>query len=65
MDEAKRIELYQEWQNIYQEQALSIYMPLKEVILGQQNRFGNIHLTGNLALIGSLFHNIEEIYVTQ
>ncbi len=63
MDDAKRIELYQEWQNIYQEQALSIYMPLKEVILGQQNKFGNIHLTANLALIGTLFHNTEEIYI--
>jgi len=63
MDESRRIELYQEWQNIYQEEALSIYMPLKEVILGQQNHFGNVQLTSNLSLIGSLFHNIEEIYI--
>ena len=40
-------------------------MPLKEVILGVKNRFGNIWLTGNLSLLGSLLHNIDEIYIDE
>jgi peptide/nickel transport system substrate-binding protein len=63
MDLEKRKNLYYEWQEIEQEQCNSVYMPLKEVILGVQSRFGNIHLTKNLSLIGSVLHNIDEIFV--
>lgn len=63
MDEEKRATLYQEWQKISQEECLTIYMPLKEVVLGVQNRFGNIHLTSNLSYAGQILHNPEEIFI--
>jgi len=63
MDEAKRKSLYSEWQTIEMEQCHTVYMPLKEVIIGVQNKFGNIQLTGNLAYLQSILHNIDEIYL--
>ncbi len=63
MDEEKRAILYQEWQEISQEECLTIYMPLKEVVLGVQNRFGNIHLTSNLSYAGQILHNPEELFI--
>lgn len=63
MDEAKRIKLYQEWLAIEQEQNSTILLPVREVILGVQNRFGNIHLTKNLSRFESILHNIDEIYI--
>ena len=63
MDEAKRAELYFEWQRIDNEQSHFIYLPIDEVILGIRNGFGNIHLTSHLNSIESLIHNIELIYI--
>lgn len=63
MDEEKRAELYREWQEISQEECITIYMPLKEVVFGVQNRFGNIHLTSNLSFAGQMLHNPEEIFI--
>ncbi len=63
MDVTKRKALYDEWQQIEMEQCHTVYMPLKEVILGIQNRFGNIQLTGNLGYLQSIIHNVDEIYV--
>ena len=63
MDEEKRAQLYFEWQNIDKEQCHFVYLPIDEVILGLQNKFGNIHLTSNLNSMESLIHNIDEIYL--
>lgn len=63
MNEEKRVKLYQEWQEIAQEECITIYMPLKEVVLGVQERFGNIHLTSNLAYAGQMLHNPEELFI--
>lgn len=63
MDDAKRAQLYFEWQSIDKEQCHFVYLPLDEVILGLQNKFGNIHLTSKLNSIESLIHNIEEVYI--
>lgn len=63
MDPVKRKALYGEWQAIAMEQCNSVYMPLKEVILGVKDRFGNVQLTGSLALSQSILHNIDEIYI--
>lgn len=63
MDDVKRIKLYQEWLAIEQEQNSTILLPVKEVIIGIQNRFGNIHITKNLSRSESFLHNIEEIYI--
>lgn len=63
MDEAKRIALYQEWLAIEQEQNSTILLPVREVILGVQNRFGNIHLTKAIGRGESILHNIEWIYI--
>jgi len=63
MDETKRKALYAEWQKIEMEQCHTVYMPLKEVIIGVQNKFGNVHLTGNLAFLQSILHNVDELYI--
>lgn len=63
MNEEKRIKLYQEWLAIEQEQNSTILLPVREVILGVQNRFGNVHLTKNLSRSEAILHNIEEIYI--
>jgi peptide/nickel transport system substrate-binding protein len=63
MERNKRKELYDEWQEITQDQCIKIYLPLREVVLGVQNRFGNIHLTRYLGLGRDVFHNIDEIYI--
>jgi len=63
IDDEKRAQLYFEWQNIDKEQCHFVYLPTDEVILGLQNKFGNIHLTSRLNSMASLIHNIEEIYV--
>lgn len=63
MDVAKRTALYAEWQMIEMEQCHTVYMPLKEVILGVKNRFGNIHYTANLGYLQSITHNIDEIFI--
>lgn len=63
IDDDKRARLYFEWQNIDKEQCHFVYLPTDEVILGLQNKFGNIHLTSRLNSMESLIHNIEEIYV--
>ena len=63
MDDTKRKELYWRWQEISQEECTTIYMPLKETIMGIQNRFGNIKLNSNIAFLGTIFNNIEEIYI--
>jgi len=63
IDEEKRAQLYFEWQRIDREHSHFIYLPIDEVILGVNNRLGNIHLTSHLAAMESLIHNIEYIYV--
>ena len=63
IDDEKRVQLYFEWQNIDKEQCHFVYLPTDEVILGLQNKFGNIHLTSRLNSMESLIHNIEEIYI--
>ncbi|MFP4418528.1 MAG: ABC transporter substrate-binding protein [Chitinispirillaceae bacterium] len=63
MDPQKRKELYDEWQALTMDECLKVYMPLKEVVLGVNNRIGNIHLTKYLALGSDLLHNIEELYI--
>jgi peptide/nickel transport system substrate-binding protein len=63
MDIEKRAKLYFEWQEIDMEQCHYVFLPTDEVILGIQNRFGNIHLTSHLNSIESLLHNIEQIYI--
>jgi peptide/nickel transport system substrate-binding protein len=65
MDEGARKDLYDEWQYIEQDKVLSVYLPVMEVILGIQDRFGNIHITPHLARGESLLHNIHEIYITE
>jgi peptide/nickel transport system substrate-binding protein len=62
-DDRKRALLYFEWENIDKEQCHFVYLPTDEVILGLQNKFGNIHLTSRLNSMESLIHNIEEIFV--
>ncbi|MDR0304511.1 MAG: ABC transporter substrate-binding protein [Chitinispirillales bacterium] len=62
-NDEKRAKLYFEWQNIDKEQCHFVYLPMDEVILGLQNKFGNIHLTSRLNSMESLTHNIEEIYI--
>lgn len=65
MDAAKRKLLYDEWQAITMEQCTHVYMPLKEVVLGASNRFGNMQLTRFLALGQNIFHNVDELYVKE
>jgi peptide/nickel transport system substrate-binding protein len=65
MDRDKRKALYDEWQSITMDKCLKVYLPLREVILGVNDRFGNIHLTPYLNLGRSLLHNIDEIYVKE
>ncbi len=65
MDPEKRKALYGEWQESEQEQCNTVYMPLKEIILGVKNGLGNVHLTSNLSLSRSIFHNIDEIYILE
>lgn len=65
MDKDKRKALYDEWQEIAMDQCLKVYLPVREVVLGVSDRFGNIHLTGHLALVGSMLHNIDEIYIKE
>ena len=63
MDSTKRKALYDEWQAIEGEQSSVIYLPNQEVILGVQNRFGNVQLTGTLGSLESILHNIDEIFI--
>ncbi len=65
MDPEKRKKLYWEWQEIVMDQCLKVYMPLREVVLGVKNHFGNIHLTRYLGLEGAILHNMEEIYIKE
>ncbi|MGM0444212.1 MAG: ABC transporter substrate-binding protein [Fibrobacterota bacterium] len=65
MDHEKRAALYKEWQAIEQGQCNSIYLPVKELILGVSTRFGNIHLTGTLNRSETVLHNPEEIYIKE
>ncbi|ERP30929.1 ABC transporter substrate-binding protein [Chitinivibrio alkaliphilus] len=65
MDEDRRRELYEEWQYIEQDKALSIYLPVKEVIIGAQNRFKNVHITPHLGRGENLFHNVHEIFLRE
>jgi peptide/nickel transport system substrate-binding protein len=63
MDKTKRKALYDEWQAIVMEQCTRVYLPVREVILGVNNKFGNIHLTKYLARESNLIYNFEEIYI--
>lgn len=65
MDKYKRKRLYDEWQEIVMDQCTKVYMPLREVIIGVNNKFGNIHLTRYLGLGSDLLYNIDEIYIKQ
>ena len=65
MDKYKRKRLYDQWQEIVMDQCTKVYMPLREVIIGVNNKFGNIHLTRYLGLGSDLLYNIEEIYIKQ
>ncbi|MBN1980190.1 MAG: ABC transporter substrate-binding protein, partial [Chitinivibrionales bacterium] len=65
MDRQKRKALYDEWQMITMDQCLKIYLPTREVILGVQDRFENIHLTKYLAQTEGILHNMDEIYIRQ
>ena len=63
MDKAKRKALYDEWQMIVMQQCTHVYMPLRQVILGVNDRIGNIHLTRNLAQGQDMFHNVAQLYI--
>jgi peptide/nickel transport system substrate-binding protein len=63
MDKNKRKRLYDEWQETVMDQCTKVYMPLREVILGVNNKFGNIHLSKYLGLGEEMLYNIEEIYI--
>jgi peptide/nickel transport system substrate-binding protein len=65
MDKNKRKALYDEWQEIVMDQCTKVFMPIREVVLGVSNKFGNIHLTRYLGLGSNLLYNIEEIYIKQ
>jgi peptide/nickel transport system substrate-binding protein len=65
MDKTKRKALYDEWQEIVMDQCTKVYLPIREVVLGASNKFGNIHLTRYLGNIEDLLYNIDEIYVKQ
>jgi len=63
MDKTKRKALYDEWQEIVMDQCIKVYTPLREVILGGSNKFGNIHLSRYIGLGEDLLYNIDEIYI--
>lgn len=58
-DEAKRKELYDEWQMIVSRELPLIYTILGRNMFAVRNRFGNLRPTA----YGGAFHNIEEIYI--
>jgi peptide/nickel transport system substrate-binding protein len=63
VEKEKRKKLYDEWQIIHADRAMKIYLPVKEVILAVNNKFGNIHLTPYLSLEQLLVWNVDEIYI--
>jgi peptide/nickel transport system substrate-binding protein len=65
MDKAKRKTFYDEWQEIVADQCTKVYLPIREVILGVDNKFGNIHPTKYSARAEDMLYNIEEIFIKQ
>ncbi len=67
MDRAKRKKLYDEWQEIYAEQAPYITLVSKYRLFAVRNRFGNINPVPMAEAAWfhkrKFFHNIEQIFV--
>ncbi len=59
LDNKKRKEYYNKWQQIVAKELPLIYTALPERLIALRNKFGNI----NPAPLGGLLHNLEEIYV--
>ncbi len=59
LDQAKRKELYDRWQEIVAEELPLIYTVLPQSIFAVRNKFGNLKPTA----YGGAFHNLEEIYI--
>jgi peptide/nickel transport system substrate-binding protein len=66
MDPEKRKVLYGEWQEIVTDQCSRIFLPLRDAVLGVNNRVGNIHLTSKM---GNEYYlvlwNIQEVFIKQ
>jgi peptide/nickel transport system substrate-binding protein len=61
LDEGKRKELYDEWQNIAATELPLIYTVLPEQIFCLSNKFKNV----NPSVTGGLLHSIERLYVAK
>ena len=59
LDEDKRKEYYDEFQQIVSEELPVIYTVLSANLTGVRNKFGNLDPTN----YGGVFHNLEEIYI--
>ncbi|HAV42728.1 TPA: ABC transporter substrate-binding protein [bacterium] len=61
LDQAKRKEIYDEWQFLVSEKLPFIYTVLPASILAVRNKFGNLYPTS----YGGAFHNLEYIYIKE
>ncbi len=61
LDEARRKELYDEWQEIVSDNLPVVYTVLPANIIAVRNIFGNLQPTS----YGGAFHNLEEIYIRE
>ncbi len=59
LDENKRKQLYNEYQDIMAEEVPFIFTVNQPAIYAVRNKFGNIHPTN----IGGVFHNLPEVYI--
>ncbi|MFB3897119.1 MAG: ABC transporter substrate-binding protein [bacterium] len=59
LDQNKRKQLFDEFQNIVAEELPVIYTVNQAALYAVKNKFGNVHPTA----FGGVFHNIEEVYI--
>lgn len=61
LDENKRKEYYNEFQDIVAKEIPLIYTVLSAKLSAVRNKFGNLRPTN----LGGVFHNLEEIYIKE